>query len=91
MKNPGTLVFEGAWRALEVCTSKAVECCKQSSTRHCYRNSQESSSGSNVYRGDLACEASEVEQRGHFCDVLSNNLISLCPCPENLPEAKLNK
>jgi hypothetical protein len=53
--------------------------------------------GGNVYKGDLACQVSEVEQRssswttGHLCDILSNNLIALCPCLENLPEAKLNK
>lgn len=35
-----------------------------SSPRHCHRNPRDRSSRSNVYRGELAQEVLEVEQRG---------------------------
>lgn len=54
MKNLTTWFFEGTWKTLEVWTSKAIECCKQSSKSCFYRNLQDSSAGSNVERGDLA-------------------------------------
>ena len=58
---------------------------------HASRNMEDAESSVNY--GAPAQEVSEKNIiqwcRDHSCDILSKNVIDFCPCPKNLPEAKL--
>lgn len=74
-------------------TQKVCECCKQSLQGHDSRNLEDGSARSNAVCRGLAQEVSEGNNvnnwaRGHSGNILANNLVALCYCPENLPKAK---
>lgn len=71
-----------------------IELCKQSLTGHSSMNLDCRTPENNGDYGDPVQEVSEDNKNSnwvgaHFCVILAKNAAAFCPCPKNLPKAKL--
>lgn len=75
------------WKSLVLSGRKVLACWKQSLMCHSDGNLEDKKSQEK--QTVVAC-AHEVSERklgcGHSCDILVKNLVSFCPCLENLSE-----
>lgn len=76
-------------------TKEVVECCSWGSMGHPRGNLGDSSAQSSVdSRGPASVSARNSISKwtgAHTRDILAKNRSTFCPCPKNLPEAKLKR